>query len=150
MMFLKKIAILFVVFVAIIACKDDNRSENLQSFAREGIVNQLITDASLINTPLEHIVLANQGTRGVIVYNTGNTGAFQYRAFELSCPYTNCSEPMEVDNAGTLTCGGDCGDDTITFNAFKTSVTIDGETYHLVEYEARLTGAGLRIRNFAR
>ncbi|MGY5352255.1 hypothetical protein ACXGQW_06800 [Wenyingzhuangia sp. IMCC45533] len=141
----------FLLFFLLFACKDD-KIETPSSLAREGRVNQIVTDKTLVNVPGTFTILTNQGTRGVIVYNTGATGVLQYRAFDLSCPYispTACSSPMSVDNSGTLSCA-DCADDDITFDEFKTSVTVDGETYNLIEYEASLVSTGVRIRNFTR
>lgn len=145
---------LFILFLLLVACKDNGPTQ-LPSLAIEGRVNVSTRDAVLINTPNSYLILQGQGRKGVIVYNTGNPN-IPFKAFDLGCPYispNNCVKPMTVNSSGDLSCEG-CAEDDITFNHFKTSVTIEEsgneKTYYLVEYRANLQGNEIRISNFTR
>lgn len=147
----KKVILLFV-FIAFISCKTEKPRE-INSMAKEGIVNRVVTDATLLNIPSTFKILSNQGVKGVIVFNTGATGVLKFRAFDLGCPYINpasCTKRMTVNSSGVMSCK-DCIEDEITFNSLtKTNVTINDKTYDLIEYEAIQQGGGIRIRNFRR
>ncbi len=146
---------LFIFLFVLVACQKNGVRE-LPSLAIEGRVSTSVQDLTLLNTPNSFLILQNQGTNGVVVFNTGATGPFQFRAFELSCPYISpsvCNKRMSVDNSGVMRCDG-CADDAINFTHFKTKVTVEegGEEkdYYLVEYNAVLQGQSIRITNFQR
>lgn len=139
-----------LIFLLIVSCTQDSITE-LPSLAEEGIVNFSVTDPIVISTPNSFIIREGQGKKGVIIFNTGNT-SITYRAFDLGCPYiapSECDDRMTVDTGGTMYCD-ECAEDEISFSHFNTSVTIDGNTYYLVEYNAVYDGSSIRITNFNR
>lgn len=149
-----KKVILFVFLIVMVACKK-GEPQQLDSLAAEGIVNTSFTDFTLINTPGNFKILPNQGTKGVIVFNTGIPN-IPFRAFDLSCPYISpldCVKAMVVDSSGTMSCK-ECIEDSITFTSISTTTiaNIDGEdrTLGLIEYRATLQGNTIRISNFRR
>jgi len=137
-----------------ISCVEDTIT-TLPSLAEEGLVNTIVTDAVLISTPNSHLILQGQGAKGVVVFNTGNPN-FPYRAFDLGCPYivpSACSSGMKVDQSGEMSCdcdGNNQSDDDISFTHFNTSVTVNDNIYHLVEYNTTFDGSSIRITNFNR
>ena len=140
----------FFLLLLFISCTSDEITE-LPSLAEEGVVNFTVTDPIVINTPNSYYIAQGQGSKGVVVFNTGNT-TITYRAFDLGCPYispSDCISSMTVDTAGTMYCD-DCADDDISFSHFNTSVTIEGNTYYLVEYNAVFNGSSIRVTNFNR
>ena len=141
---------LLIAFLCLTACVQDTLQE-LPSLAEEALVNVMVTDPIVINTPNSFIIVEGQGSKGIIVFNTGIPNV-PYRAFDLGCPYispNDCSARMSVDSGGVMSCE-DCAEDEITFTHFNTSVRIGEDTYYLVEYSAVFNGTGIRVTNFNR
>ena len=144
-----KNSVILSILVLLFSCK--NQSFNQQNTTVPYVIVNTFVSASNLSAPGTFSVINNQGSQGIIVYNLDGT---YYRAFDLACPYlipSKCKYPMTVDDSGVMT-ADKCSKDDISFSQYKTSVTINNNTYYLREYKVTLEGDSLngtvRITNF--
>lgn len=147
----KLVSIVFLSFL--FACSTNTINNNnpfLPNYQVNFEINLNLPQYSELKNVTNGVYIANQGIRGIIVFNKGND---QFNIFDAACPnqaLSTCStmsfkkldanDPLKIDKT-KLVC--DC--DKAEYNTFSGQSV--GKEFSMKQYRSELVGSVLRIYN---
>lgn len=139
---------IFFAFICLISCKNDDvslRDDN--PYLNDPIVNLNINlnlpQYDPLKFPGNHIILNQQGIRGIVVYNVNNE---LYTAFDLSDPNhlpNQCSAMTIEGIIASCPCPADDNEYDIVTGSHKTNTS----AYPMQQYRARRSGNFVEVTN---
>lgn len=143
---MKKISV-FLLLITLMACKSDDDLNKDNPYLIDPLVNLNLNlnlpQYNPLKFPGNHLVITQQGIKGIVIYNVNNT---LYTAFELSDPNhtpSNCSRMTIEGIIATCPCTTDLNKYDIVTGQHDTNENL----YPMQQYRAVRTGDNIRITN---
>ncbi len=144
---LKKIVLVCLLSVCFSCTKKDNLDNNNPNLITPLVnlnLNLNLPEYTPLQFPGNHIIVTQQGIKGIVVYNINNT---QFTAFEISDPnhIPNSCSKMTVEGI-IATCP--CEDDENTYDIVTGQHKTQPDTkYPMLRYRIELNGETLHVFN---
>ncbi len=138
---MKKYFLLLIVFPLLFGCSNDSPNNNnpyLPIYQVNTEINLNLPQYSDLKFVSNAVYIANQGVRGIIVFNMGSG----YNAFDAACPnqaLSSCST-MTIKGINAI-----CACDNAEYSLF--SGQSKGKQYPLRQYRVEVNGNVLRVFN---
>lgn len=138
---MKKIWLLIVLFCALSACSDSERSNKNPYIPNYSVNVSLNTNLPAYNNLMyvsNPVFVPNYGAKGLIVMKTGEG---TYNAFDAACPN------QEINSCAAMTIDGIyavCSCDKTQYNLFT---GLGGKQYPMKQYKVEVVGSMIHVYN---
>ncbi len=145
LLYIMKKLLAFTLFIFFISCGKDTTYNQNNTFFVDQTINLNLPQYVGLQVAGNFAYIPAQGnSQGVIVQNKG-TGSSPFVAWERTCPYLDCSNPMTFDGSLKMTCPCDNKD----FSILNGSELPTASSKFAYEYRVTLLSpTTIRITNF--
>ncbi|WP_159950050.1 Rieske (2Fe-2S) protein [Polaribacter septentrionalilitoris] len=140
-----KKALLFITFLTILSCSNNENLQNcIQSLPLS--ITADLNNPELISAlvPGGFVELNNRGEKGILLINVNGN---EFVAYDKRCPASDCNQPMTFERGIVLKCQCDNSEYGVGFGIGGQPQT-NGFVCPAIEYRVIKNGTVLRITNF--